>query len=274
MSAATETTHGAVVRSWESPGVRLTETSHPAGMVLAGHDHAHPAVTLVLEGSFSECFGRATHDCGRFALLFKPAGASHSNRYGNRGARSFIIELLPSFDVDPFANYQSIAPQAAAATLAPMAFRLYRAFRAEEPSVTADCEELVFRIAAAGRTRLGSIRGRPPRWVQAVEERIRADAVTTPPKLSSLARSCGVHPVYLARVFRRQYGVSIGEYVRRCRIAASLTWLAEPRARCSQVAQAAGYCDQSHFGRAFHRETGSTPSSYRRDVVAARFRSF
>src|SRR5262245_2714960 len=126
LRASDSVTHGALLQSRTIGGIRLTETTHDAGLSIALHAHEHPAITLVLEGSFSESFGSITHTCEPLALLFKPASAEHTNSYGDVGARSFIIELLQVALVRlrPFATLEDRAPQRAAATLTPLALRL------------------------------------------------------------------------------------------------------------------------------------------------------
>src|SRR5689334_12359000 len=36
--------------------------------------------------------------------------------------------------------------------------------------------------------------------------------------LSSAAKELGYHPVYVSRVFRKSYGVSLGEFIKSCRV--------------------------------------------------------
>lgn len=266
-------THGALLQSQVIGGVRLTETTHDAGLSIALHSHEHPAITLVLAGSFSESFGSITHSCEPLSLLYKPASAEHTNRYGSSGSRSFIIELLPVSLVrlTPFAALEDRAPQRAAATLAPLALRICAAFRAGETRLLWECEEIALRIANEGAARLGSTTTCPPRWLQDIEERIRTDCASSH-TLSGLASAANVHPIYLARIFRRHFGTSIGKYARRCRIASAVHDLTLPGVRGSDVAHRLGYCDQSHFGRAFRAETDVQPSAYQRDLSAIRVR--
>ena len=76
----------------------------------------------------------------------------------------------------------------------------------------------------------------------------------------------GVHPVTLARGFRKAYGCSVGAYLRWLRVARAARRLAETEAPLAEVALAAGFADQSHFSNVFRRETGLSPSQFRRAV--------
>ena len=84
------------------------------------------------------------------------------------------------------------------------------------------------------------------------------------PSACSLRR-CGVgaHSAHLSRVFRRQIGVPIGEYVHRLRGRYASEELSRPGARLADVAADAGFADQSHLTRVFKRVTGVTPGDFR-----------
>ena len=100
-----------------------------------------------------------------------------------------------------------------------------------------------------------------PPWLRRVRERLEGE---TAPVLADLAGEAGVHPRYLMRVFRRWVGCSMGEFVRRRRIRRARMMLAETSDGLAAVSAAAGFYDQSHFGRTFKRLTGLTPREYRR----------
>ena len=92
--------------------------------------------------------------------------------------------------------------------------------------------------------------------------------------LSELATAVGVHPVTLARGFRKAYGCSVGAYLRWLRVARAARELAETDAPLAEIALAAGFADQSHFSNVFRRETGLSPSAFRRAVAHAVARDY
>ena len=83
------------------------------------------------------------------------------------------------------------------------------------------------------------------------------------PRLGELARTVDVHPVYLARAFRRSYGCSPGEYLRRRRMEHAVAMLHDDRMGIADIAVACGFVDQSHFTHAFRRAYRYTPAQYR-----------
>jgi AraC family transcriptional regulator len=90
------------------------------------------------------------------------------------------------------------------------------------------------------------------------------DRGTTPLRCTDLALEAGVHPVHLARVFRARHGISPGEYLRRRRLDWAAHRLAESAVPIADIALEAGFADQSHLTRSFHRWMGLTPLQYRR----------
>jgi AraC family transcriptional regulator len=81
--------------------------------------------------------------------------------------------------------------------------------------------------------------------------------------LAALAESVGVNATYFARAFRKYYGASVGEYVRRLRLEYATELLTRSELSLSDIASAAGFYDQSHLTRAFKLHMRVTPSAYR-----------
>jgi len=81
--------------------------------------------------------------------------------------------------------------------------------------------------------------------------------------LADVADFAEVHPVSLARAFRRTYHCTVGDYVRKLRIEFACQKLAGSDAPLVEIALSAGFSEQSHFSRTFKRLIGLTPSEYR-----------
>lgn len=85
-------------------------------------------------------------------------------------------------------------------------------------------------------------------------------------RVSDLAERAGVHPVHLARVFRRRHGCTLSEYRRRLRVERAREQLERSARDLSDIALSSGFADQSHFTRCFKEITGLPPGRYRRLV--------
>jgi AraC family transcriptional regulator len=127
-------------------------------------------------------------------------------------------------------------------------------------------EGLLLEMVAA-LTRSASIPQDGPVWLRRVEDLLRSrfsETIT----LGELAEEAGVHPIYLASVFRKRFGCSVGEFVRQLRVDRAATLLAHPRTSLAEIAFLTGFADQSHFTRIFKRATGLTPAAYRQAFLA------
>jgi AraC family transcriptional regulator len=82
--------------------------------------------------------------------------------------------------------------------------------------------------------------------------------------VADLAAEAGVHPVYLARVFRRHHRCTIAQYVRRRRLERALHELSTSRRSLAEIAIDTGFADQAHFSRAFKAHAGLTPGQFRK----------
>ena len=81
--------------------------------------------------------------------------------------------------------------------------------------------------------------------------------------LMSVAAAVEVHPSHLARVFRKFYGCTLGDFLRRVRLEHAVQALSRQEKSLAEVALAAGFCDQSHLTRAFKSHLGMTPAKFR-----------
>jgi len=103
---------------------------------------------------------------------------------------------------------------------------------------------------------------KPPRWLAQALELLR-EQFSEHLTIAYLARSVGVHPVHLAREFRKFYRCTIGEYIRQLRIEYACRKLSISDASLAAIASGAGFSDQSHFSRTFKRLVDMTPAQYR-----------
>jgi AraC family transcriptional regulator len=82
--------------------------------------------------------------------------------------------------------------------------------------------------------------------------------------VAEIARAVGVHPVHLARAFRRFFGCSPAHYLRRVRIERAARMIRSSSHPLAEIAATCGFVDQSHLTRAFTRSLGTSPAAYRR----------
>src|SRR5271168_418411 len=101
-----------------------------------------------------------------------------------------------------------------------------------------------------------------PKKVEQVRDFLHT-SFAKPVSLHETAKAVGLHPVYLARMFRQHYGCSVGEYLRRHRVEIACCQIATTHKPLAEIAFECGFADQAHFTRTFRYLMGLTPSSYR-----------
>ena len=86
--------------------------------------------------------------------------------------------------------------------------------------------------------------------------------------LSDLAQRAGFNADYLARRFRRDFGLTAHQYLLSARLDLARKLLRSGRSP-SQVAIDSGFSDQAHLTRTFKRVYQTTPGRYRRSLGLA-----
>lgn len=257
--------HGEFISSRIVKGLPLAEAVYASKLELPKHSHRHSGFCFVLQGRYTESYGKTLLECEPSYVKFQPAGEEHTDVYGNETVRCFIIELQPEWLTRMGASslvgnnpliYKST-------TLAWLMARLRAEFQSTEDESPLLIEGLALElIAETSRSRRRLNEDKPPLWLQQAREFIQ-EHCSTPLTLSLIAEFAGVHPVHLASSFRRYYRQSIGEYLRHRRIEFACHKIHTTNDSLAEIALAAGFANQSHFTRTFKRVTGTSPARYR-----------
>lgn len=256
---------GGITRALDAADLKLRETQHAPHQIIPLHTHEAPHFCLGVDGQCTERIGGRSVDCVPGTLEFHPAGTTHSSRWNNNGGRCFTVTLGAQWvdRIDALdANDRPLAGVLPAQHLLWMR-RLHRELLEPASASSLMLEGLTLTLLGeAGRTARVSTRGAPPAWLARAEEYLRAYAFGSV-RAEDAAAVAGVHPVLLARWFRRVHGVTVGEFVRRLRVDHAAELLVHTALPLSRIAQDCGFADQSHFTRTFRRERHVSPSEYR-----------
>ena len=258
-------TLGKRLKTINTSGFILTETTHQPNQQLPRHNHELTNIAFVLNGSFSEILDRRQIDCYPQSVLIKPAGEAHANRYGSDGMRCLLVELQPQ-KIEALGSWSKVLDRVRhvrGGTSSALAMRMYKEFRLMDEASPLAIEGLVLEMVAdlSRRSSLRSER-RPTRWLERAREILHAQSSETI-RLNDVAKAVGIHPVHLAREFRKVYGCTLGEYLRVLRIEFCCRRLQSSDLSLVQIALSAGFSSQSHFSRVFKRHTGATPTEFR-----------
>jgi AraC family transcriptional regulator len=111
------------------------------------------------------------------------------------------------------------------------------------------------------------VRGGLAAWQERTVVAYIEDHLAEPISLATLAQQARLSPYHFSRAFKQSFGVPPHRFHASRRIERAKTLLAKPAQSVTEIAFTVGFCEASSFTAAFRRETGRTPSSFRRSVV-------
>lgn len=252
--------------SVEIAGFRITDAWFPPDLVLPPHEHEWAIFAVMLEGSFQVGFRQRAFDCPPSGVWTEPAGERHGNRVEQAGARVVVVQPDPAREEDlrPCRDILDSINNFRHERIASLARRLAVELAAPDVASPLAMEATVLEMLAAAarleeRKRRG---GEPPAYVVRARDLIQ-DRFSESLRIADVAAAVDVQPMRLASGFRAHYHTSIGSYVRQRRVEWAAERLIGSQDSLATIALKAGYTDQSHFTRAFKRQTGLTPGRYR-----------
>lgn len=218
---------------------------------------------MIVRGRLEEDSAGAVRQGQTGDCLIKPAGMRHANRFGPEPVRTIQIEIADTGGEVGRLLARSTPPpiRGGDAGFASAMIGLYRALLGS-PQVEA-LDALVLDALGSATNLLTRADLRRPAWLVRVEGILR-ETLQRPPSVAALASEANVHPVHMARVFRRAHGCSIPGYIRRLRVHQAARLASRTRDPLAQIAVDCGFYDQPHLTRDFRRELGVTPQEYRR----------
>jgi AraC family transcriptional regulator len=274
---------GRAFASLRLPGFLLTDLRHAEGSRGRVHTHGGAYFSLLVAGSYREIDAGRTSDYRPRTIRFHPPDFRHADEIGEGGARFLSVEVGDGvLAALPARCRHEPALAGPHSEMSRVAVELYEQLAVADGGSALGRDigrdigrDLVLEglaLQLAGALARLPVEEAAPRWLLRVAERLRAESHLQL-QLAELAVEAGVHPVHLARAFRRHFGRSVGEEVRRLRVDSVRAALAQPGASIADAAFAAGFADQSHCSRVFRRHTGMSPAQYRERAAAARRRS-
>ncbi len=253
-----------MLRRWDVPGLTLGEIVYPPNCRRPPHRHERACLHFLLRGGYVEYQGDRSHECQPLTVSFQPEGHEHSYRGSAAASRVLTIEFEPAWTAR--LREYGLALRHAINLRSPLLHwslaRLHREFALPETGSDLVIEGLALEVAVEVSRQDLPRPDRRPRWLDRVTAFLH-EQFAHPLSLADVARRAEVHPVHLARTFRRHHRCTVGEYVRRLRVTFACRQLAESPRPLVEVALAAGFSDQSQFSRTFKRVTGLTPAAFR-----------
>lgn len=257
---------------WDIRGFAIASMRADPALEVETHAHETAHLIVLLSGQYLTSARSADATSTKPAIIYNPPGTTHRDtfrRVGGTVSGSFVsiavnvarhseIESALSLPAEPYYTNDRAAMS--------LALRLAKETQHWSPSSPLIAEaislELLGSFAIDGV--MDRKEARPP-WLRVARDLLHACCAQAT-TINEIARACDVHPVYLARTFRRFFGYSPGDYMRKCRVERAAAMLSGTRAPLTAVALECGYSDQSHFSNAFRHSFAVTPAEYRRRV--------
>ena len=83
-----------------------------------------------------------------------------------------------------------------------------------------------------------------------------------------IASHLDISPEHLSRSFREQCGLSLIDYINRCKIEKSCHYIKQnKRLKVGEISAAVGIKDANYFYRIFKKHTGLTPTEYKKKAL-------
>jgi AraC family transcriptional regulator len=255
--------YGAPTVERQLQGVRL---AHLEATKRAEHvdEHSHDDAHFVLATHGRYVTTAAGPETEGPVLVFNPPGVVHRDRFVDVGGYFLAVSFAPTdwrtlADAGRGAAIDALRLTGPAARRA--ALRLTRSLLARDAE-TLSLEGLSLELAAQALTPASDGDSRPP-WLDRAETYL-ADTFDQPISVANLAEIAGVHPVHLARGYRRWLGAAPGDRLRTRRLERAADLLMRGRDPIGEIALASGFCDQSHLNRQFLKAYGVTPGEFAR----------
>jgi len=255
--------YGQIVDRLDVEGATAFESVYNRPMQVPRHEHEYPYITILLKGRYRELYRQGDSHFVPFSAVFHPAHVRHSGIVDEFGCRFFTVELdsswMDSMQTDVPAD--SVFDWHGEGMLWPM-LRLFREYRDGETQSSLTMASLILEIVS---TVAASGQDAPDvpvhRW-GLLREKIH-DSFRESIRVRDLASAAGIHPVHVARLFRRYTGVTPGEYLQQLRVQQACRLMQDPERSLAEIASESGFADQSHMNRVLRRFVRCSPGTFR-----------
>jgi AraC family transcriptional regulator len=257
--------HGEILDVQHLANARIFASRHRPGLIVPDHAHDRACIGFVLAGQCEEQLTARSLDLSRHTLFYRPAGEIHSNRSGRNGLHCLIAEVSDDW-LEHVGSYGALPREPMCtqnAQITWLALRLHRERALGGFASALAIEGLMLELGSKLiQGQRPERRRRGPVWLQRAQDMLHAHYPESL-RLGDIASRVGIHPVHLAREFRKHLGCSVGQYVRKLRVEAACNKLVESDLPLAAIASETGFANQPHLSRIFKLVTGVTPARYR-----------
>ncbi len=255
---------GTILREKQVGPFRIVEKVYDCHAALARHQHPTAFLSFLLAGAYVEASSKGENFCPSGTVIWHPRAEAHSDRFHPQGGHLIDLEVKDSWLQDAAQELRPATQPRRFCGGLPYALglRLYRELSADSSVVEDIMTELLSFFFS------GEVDRNPPVWFHRALQLV-SDMEGRHQSLNSVAREVGVHPVHVARSFRRFLGCTFGDHLAKSRLRRAFELLLNPKSPIVEVAYACGFADHAHLCRTFKNSTGLTPTAFRDLVLTA-----
>jgi AraC family transcriptional regulator len=252
---------GNTLREKKTGPFRVIEKSYAADVSLARHEHETAYVSFLLAGDYMEVSHQDERICSPGTVIWHPRAEAHADRFHSCGGHLLDLEIDTSWLCDAAQEFKLVSQARVFRGGLPylLGLRIYRQLSANSCEVENAATELL------GFFFTGPLDRQRPAWFDRALQ-ICSEVHDPHLSLARLANALGVHPVHVARSFRRFTGCTFGDHLAEIRIRKAFELLRNSQKPIVEVAYTCGFADHAHLCRALKKSTGLTPSAFRRTV--------
>jgi AraC family transcriptional regulator len=256
--------YGATRRHVETPAFAFAEVEDLDQIEVPLHTHENAHFLFVVKGEYEAMVKDKRQCCSSSSMIYYPAGTTHRDHFYTLGERRFLTVSLTSetnkklLEEIKFIDYST---DFSSVEISWLGKRICRELQSPDSLSSIVLEAMANELLAYSARGLDKS-DKPPSWLKSAHELIKdgcAESIT----IAEIAATVGVHPLHLARTFRRFFNCSPGEYLRKCRIESASDLLLNSKKTLAEIALISGFADQSQFTQSFKQSTGITPAKFR-----------
>jgi AraC family transcriptional regulator len=253
-----------VSRGRDVAGARFSIVSHVHSRKLAEHAHEAGYFCLLLDGEYEETSRGSTLRYAPLTIAYHPPLFPHADQIGELGGRFFIIELSAELQARVDASHMpSQVSELEGGPAVWLAWRLWESVF-DDPVSPVEVESLLYELCGVAAS-MRSSEAHEPKWLAVASSWLDQhfqEHIT----VAQAAAEAGIHPIHLARTFRKFRRRGVGEHIQRLRINYVTGRLRDPATPLAEIALDAGFTDQAHFTHVCRKLTGQTPAQLRRMI--------
>lgn len=233
-------------------GLTIVQACFAPRTVIPAHEHKNFAIVAALDGEVEE----QGSTLSAWSCAYDPSPGTAPFRVGNDGLLVMVVDCQSGWLEDNGLGRMPVS-HAILDGSPEVRFSLMQLRAATLRSC--DCDSAAIELLAALVER-DRDEADANRMVNAIRSEILgADEI---PSVAKIAQTIAVHPTYMARVFRRETGCTITQFIQRVRLARAASLVTEKPKSLFDVALDAGFYDHAHFTKLFVRTFGLPPSRF------------